>query len=49
MLSQSKRNNVAHKTQMLSLNNTYSTEEVAAYDERIKKSLGIVRITYAWA
>ncbi|MCB0429923.1 MAG: NAD-dependent DNA ligase LigA [Flavobacteriales bacterium] len=31
---------VVHKSAMLSLSNTYSREEVAAFDERVRKALG---------
>ena len=38
---------VAHRTPMLSLNNAFSEEEVAAFDERIRKALGVDSVEYA--
>ncbi|HSJ68522.1 MAG TPA: hypothetical protein VK921_12635, partial [Anditalea sp.] len=37
---------VAHKTRMLSLGNTYSEEELLAFDERVAKGLGHRNYTY---
>lgn len=37
---------VAHKTRMLSLGNTYSEEELLAFDERVAKGLGHRDFTY---
>jgi DNA ligase (NAD+) len=38
---------VAHRTPMLSLNNAFSEEEVRAFDDRIKESLGVDCVEYA--
>jgi DNA ligase (NAD+) len=38
---------VTHLTQMLSLNNAFSAEEVAAFDERIRKAVGADQVDYA--
>ncbi len=38
---------VAHRTPMLSLNNAFSEEEVTAFDERIRKALGVDSVEYA--
>ena len=38
---------VAHRTPMLSLNNAFSQEEVTAFDERIRKALGVDSVEYA--
>ncbi|NBO50756.1 MAG: hypothetical protein EBU80_13780 [Chitinophagia bacterium] len=35
---------VPHKRRMLSLGNTYSEEELREFDERVKKSLGLIRL-----
>lgn len=34
---------IRHSSPMLSLNNTYNDDEVFAFDERVRKGLGIVR------
>ena len=39
--------NVIHKYPMLSLGNTYNSEELRDFDERVKKGLGIEEIEYA--
>jgi DNA ligase (NAD+) len=38
---------VAHRTPMLSLNNAFSDDEVRAFDQRIKDTLGVAQIDYA--
>jgi DNA ligase (NAD+) len=38
---------VAHRTPMLSLNNAFSPEEVEAFDERIRKALGVDSVEYS--
>jgi DNA ligase (NAD+) len=40
-------NEVVHRTAMLSLNNAFSDDEVRAFDQRIKDTLGIAQIDYA--
>ncbi len=37
---------VTHKVKMLSLDNTYSVDELREWDERVRKSLGILKIEY---
>ena len=36
-----------HRTPMLSLNNAFSIDEVAAFDDRVRKALGVESIEYA--
>ncbi len=38
---------VAHRTPMLSLNNAFSDEEVAAFDRRVREGSGLAEIEYA--
>ncbi|MFZ9756136.1 MAG: DNA ligase LigA-related protein, partial [Bacteroidia bacterium] len=38
---------VPHKRRMLSLGNTYTLEEVAEFDQRIRKATGIEHIEYS--
>ncbi len=38
---------VLHRTQMLSLNNAFSEDEVRAFDVRIREALGIAEVEYA--
>ncbi len=38
---------VVHRTSMLSLNNAFNDDEVLAFDQRIRDTLGISRIEYA--
>ena len=38
---------VRHRTPMLSLNNAFSVDEVAAFDDRVRKALGVESIEYA--
>jgi len=37
---------VRHSTPMLSIDNTYSEEELRAFDERVRKDLGVKKVTY---
>ncbi|MFA5388413.1 MAG: NAD-dependent DNA ligase LigA [Candidatus Omnitrophota bacterium] len=39
-------NSVKHKVPMLSIDNTYSPEEIAKFDERVKKNLGVDELDY---
>ncbi len=38
---------VTHRTPMLSLNNAFDAEEVAAYDRRVREALAMERVEYA--
>src|SRR3954467_10691632 len=38
---------VIHRRPMLSLNNAFSEDEVAAFDERVRKALGKASVEYA--
>jgi len=38
---------VAHATPMLSLNNAFAEEEVAAFDRRVREGLGVEQVEYA--
>ena len=40
-------NSIAHRQAMLSLNNAFEDNELAAFDKRIGEALGITQITYA--
>lgn len=37
---------VEHRVSMLSMDNTYSHDELRAFDERVRKSLGVEQVTY---
>src|SRR5258706_4160908 len=38
---------VRHRTPMLSINNAFDEEEVRAFDERVRKALGVEAVEYA--